>query len=51
MIDGVFDVAAGMADIAADATDGVATGAESGDKQEEGDTCGVCFHRIGGGKR
>ena len=25
---------------------GVATGAESGDEQEEGDACGVCFHKI-----
>jgi hypothetical protein len=51
VIDGVFDVAAGMADVAAETTDGVATGAESGEKQEEGDTSGVCFHEIGDGKR
>jgi hypothetical protein len=50
VIDGVFDVAAGMADVAADATDGIATGAESGEKQEEGDACGVCFHEIGDGQ-
>jgi hypothetical protein len=46
VIDGVFDVAAGMPDVATDAADGVATGAESGDEQEEDDACGVCFHKI-----
>ena len=49
VIDGVFDMVAGVADVATEATDGVATGAESGDEQEEGDAGGVCFHEIGDG--